>query len=114
MPRKRIAAFKLVEVDSEGNLYSLFIHKQDPLPLGRWMQAENHPTKGFAERPGWHCTLKADAPHLKLRPKRGRRRMWVRVDVEGYRTFNRPESQGGAWVLAERMRISGILPEPSC
>jgi hypothetical protein len=28
------------------------------------MNAESHPTKGFALRPFWHCTSTPSAPHL--------------------------------------------------
>ena len=111
MPRNEAEAFKLMEIDNDGNLFPLFINKKDPLPLGKWMEAGCHPTKGFAVRPGWHCCSKIDAPHLKLRPQNGRRRIWAKVQIQSYRSEQRPESQGGVWYLAKRMRITGVLPD---
>jgi hypothetical protein len=57
---------------------SLFINRGTEIPTGRWLSAENHPTRGFANRPGWHCTASPNAPHLK---------------------------QGGEWLLARRMMV---------
>ena len=75
----------------------LFINKRQRLKQGVIYPAEHHPTKGFAERMGWHCTLKPEAPHLKQDIDN---RVWVRVWLEGdIKHYNRPESQGGTWVL---------------
>ena len=46
--------YKLFEQDSKGNLYALFIDKKTVMPVGEWLKAENHPTKGFSNRPGYH------------------------------------------------------------
>lgn len=46
--------YKLFEQDPEGNLYALFIDKKTPMPINEWLKAENHPTKGFGPRPGFH------------------------------------------------------------
>lgn len=89
----------------DGSISPLFINKKSRLPIGEWMDAELHPTKGFAIREGWHCILKPHAPHLKKEPKNGSPRVWVQVEVEGCKIYNRPKSQGGQWVLANRMRI---------
>lgn len=104
-------AFKLFKVRKDGTLGPLFINASQRIPVGKWMEAEAHPTKGFAFRPGWHCCFKPDAPHLSMNPKGGPRRVWAEVEVEGTTTYDRPESQGGAWVLADRMRVVKILPE---
>ena len=42
-----------------------------------WLDAEEHPTKGFAFRKGFHCTLKPIAPHLSTK-----NRCWVEVEIE--------------------------------
>lgn len=102
-------AFKLFKLRQDGTLGPLFINARQRIPVGEWLQAGDHPTKGFAHRPGWHCTLQPVAPHLKENPKGGPRRVWCRVEVEGARTYARPESQGGTWCLAERMRVLEIL-----
>lgn len=93
-------AFKLVRVRANGTLGPLFINRRQVLPVGVWLQAENHPTKGFAVRPGWHVTAAPVAPHLS---KRGRG--WITVEVEDYIEVFRPKSQGGLWFLAQRMKV---------
>lgn len=69
--------------------------------MNEWLTSENHPTKGYAERQGWHCTCTPSAPHIKDRPDR----VWCKVEVDGFEYFIRPENQGGKWVLAHRMRV---------
>ena len=68
--------------------------------MDEWMEAEDHPTKGFAHRPGWHCTAQPKAPHLS---EKGR--VWLQVEISGAKEFKRPESQGGLWYLADAMKI---------
>jgi hypothetical protein len=68
------------------------------------MDAEAHRRKGFAYRPGWHCTLKPEAPHLS--PKG---RVWARVEIADYEEYDRPASQGGTWALAQRMKVLEII-----
>jgi hypothetical protein len=92
--------YKLVRKMKDGSLSSLFINKKNRLSKHVWMEAQNHPTKGYAQRMGWHCTLTPRAPHLS---EKGR--VWVQVVVDDYELFNRPESQGGTWVLAQKMKI---------
>ena len=45
------------------------------------------------------------APHLSIKLANGEQRVWVECEVEDYVTYNRPESQGGTWVLAQKMKI---------
>jgi len=84
----------------DGSLSPLFINKKSRIPVGVWMDAELNPTKGFAVRKGWHCTLTPEAPHLSKK-----NRVWIEVEVDDFEYFKRPESQGGTWVLAQRMQI---------
>ena len=98
-------AYKLFRKTKDNRITSLFINKTRNLPLGIWMEADNHPTKGFAERPGWHCTAEPVAPHLKMVLKSGEVRVWKKVMIEDYSEFKRPENQGGLWYLAKRMKI---------
>jgi hypothetical protein len=93
-------AYKLLRVRADGSLGPLFINARQRIPMDTWLQAECHPTKGFAVRPGWHCTLRPHAPHLGMKGRR-----WFRVEVAGVTTFERPGCQGGTWLLAERMRV---------
>lgn len=99
-----IEAFKLFRLRKDGTLGPLFINARKRVPIGEWLPAEDHPTKGYAHRPGWHCTLKPVAPHLS---EKGR--VWCRVLVDKVREFNRPESQGGTWVLAETMKVVEVM-----
>ncbi len=98
-------AYKLLRKLSDGKLYPLFIHKTYSTPFGEWMQAECCPTKGFAIRKGWHCTFIPLSPHLAMRLANGEQRVWCEVEVEDWETYNRPESQGGTWILAQKMKV---------
>ena len=89
-------AYKLMRKMKDGYA-PLFINKRMRLQKGKYYKAENHPTKGFAERFGWHCTLKPEAPHLKEDIDN---RVWVKVRIHrDIQYYARPESQGGTWVL---------------
>lgn len=102
-------AYKLLRLKKDGKLYPLFIHKTHSTPIGIWMNAQCYPTKGFAVRKGWHCCFKPLAPHLKKILSNGEQRVWVECEVEGWESYDRPESQGGAWILADRMKINHIV-----
>lgn len=95
-----IRAFKLLRRRRDGSLGPLFINQRQRIPQGVWLDAEPHRKKGFAFRPGWHCCRTPHAPHLS---ERGR--VWCEVEIEDYQLLERPESQGGAWYLAQRMRL---------
>ena len=93
-------AYKLLRKMKDGSVSPLFINKKVRLPIGEWMDAEVHPTKGYATRQGWHCTTMRYAPHLSKK-----NRVWALVEVDDWTLFKRPLSQGGIWVLAQRMKI---------
>ena len=99
-------AYKLVRKLKNGNLTSLFINKREPIEFNKWIKSECFPTKGFAVRPGWHCTAKPEAPHLSKK-----RRVWVEVEIEGVEEFMRPESQGGLWYLADKIKFLRLVQE---
>ncbi len=92
--------YKLFRKLKSGELAPLFINKRQRLPFGEWLDAQCYPTKGYAVRKGWHCTLKPYAPHLSEKD-----RVWVRCEAEDVSFFERPESQGGRWVLAQRLKL---------
>ncbi len=96
--------YKLFRQRKNGTLGPLFISARLVVPVGQWLQSESHPTKGFAYRPGWHATLQPVAPHLSAKG-----RVWCKVELEGVKTYARPESQGGTWVLAERLRVTEVI-----
>lgn len=95
-----VPAYKLVHLRKNGTLGPLFINRRQILPIMEWMEAEDHPTPGYAHRPGWHVIEKPNAPHLSMKG-----RVWVLVEVKDYVDLKRPESQGGVWWLAKWMRI---------
>lgn len=105
-------AYKLLRRRKDGTLGPLFINASQRIPLGEWLEAEDHPTKGYAHRPGWHCTLKPEAPHLKMEVSGGKR-VWCIVQLRDTRKYTRPESQGGTWVLGNHMKVLAILTTPS-
>lgn len=98
--------YKLLRRRKDGTLGPLFINARLRVPVGKWLTAESHPTKGYAYRPGWHCTLKAHAPHLRTT---GPDRVWCEVSLRGVTKYARPESQGGTWLLAKHMRVERVL-----
>jgi hypothetical protein len=100
-----VIAYKLLRVRSDGTLGTLFINRQQVIPFNQWLQAGEYKTKGYALRPGWHATLKPEAPHLKMQLANGEVRQWYMVELINERVYNRPESQGGTWVLGSAMRV---------
>lgn len=107
---ERAIVWKLFKLRKNGSLGPLFINAKAVIPVGEWMQAEAHATKGFAYRPGWHACFRPVAPHLSENPKAGPRRVWAKCEAEDFRSYDRPESQGGAWVLANRLRVLEVFP----
>jgi len=101
-----MTGYKLIRKRKDNSLGPLFINCRQRIPIGQWLEAQCIPTKGFAVRPGWHCTLKPVAPHLSTRG-----RVWCKVDLKGCQTYNRPESQGGTWVLSKRMKVLEVMNE---
>lgn len=93
-------AYKLFKVRKDGSIGPLFINASQRIPIGEWLDAEDHPTKGFAHRPGWHATATPEAPHLS---PVGRK--WFKVQLQGARELIRPGIQGGTWYLADKMKV---------
>jgi len=96
--------YKLFRKRRDGTLGPLFINKRQVIVPGVTYAAEDHPTKGYAHRPGWHLAKRPHAPHLTLR-----NRVWCMVEYTNGREYPRPESQGGCWILARTMRVLAIL-----
>jgi len=96
--------YKLFTQRADGSLGPLFINRSQRLEVGVEYQAEDHPTKGYAHRPGWHICSKQEAPHLS---KKGR--VWAKVKFSGYTSHQRPASQGGLWYTANKMKIMEVL-----
>lgn len=118
-----MVVYKKVRQLSDGNYYPLFIDKKKKFEFGEWMKAEFHPTKGFAPRSingidndnpigGWHCCYQPLAPHISDELKSGEKRVWMMCEAKGdMKSYNRPESQGGSWMLAEYLRPIKILTD---
>ena len=92
--------YKLFRVRKNGSIGSLFINKKEKLPLDKWLEAKNYPTKGYSIRPGWHLCEKPVAPHLSIK-----NRAWFKVEFMNAETIKRPQSQGGLWYLAPYIKI---------
>lgn len=92
-------AYKLFRLKKNGDITPLFINRKLVLETGIWYEAEAHPTKGYALHPGWHTALDI-APHLSTKG-----RVWKKVEIEDYYEFKRPNSQGGVWLIAKRLKV---------
>lgn len=118
-----MVVYKKVRILKDGNAYPLFIDKRKPFVFGEWMHAEYHPTKGFAPRSlgkdadgneigGWHCCYKPEAPHIADKLASGEVRVWMKCEAKGkMQKYDRPESQGGAWLLVEWLKPLEIVRE---
>ena len=112
-------AYKLLRERKDGTLSPLFIDRGSTLWIGMLYKAQAHRRNGFAFRPGWHCCLKPEAPHLsspiaphlKIELANGEKRVWCEVEIFEYTEETRPASQGGLWYLAKWMRITKKLTE---
>ena len=96
--------YKLFRLRRDGTLGPLFINRRQRLVVGGDYEAEEHRTKGYAFRPGWHICAAPTAPHLS---KKGR--VWAKVRFQNYTQHQRPDSQGGLWYTANRMQILELL-----
>jgi len=92
--------YKLFRVRNDGTLGPLFINCKQRINVGELYEAEEHLTKGFAFRPGWHICSEKNAPHLSKKD-----RTWYKVEFEDYVEHIRPASQGGLWYTAKWMRV---------
>jgi hypothetical protein len=91
-------AYKLFRKRKDGSLGPLFIAMGMRVPIGVAMQAEFHPTKGFAERKGWHCMPQPKASHLVERPDR----VWCEVEIEGVEHLTWREQ---TWLIADQLTV---------
>jgi hypothetical protein len=98
-------AYKLVHRRKDGSLGPLFIKRIQIFNMHEWIEAESHPTKGYALRPGFHCCAQPVAPHLSFGPDRA----WVEVEITDVEGHMRSLHQGGLWFTAKRMKILRML-----
>lgn len=94
--------YKLFRKRQDGSYGPLFINARQKLYRGITYCEEDHPTKGYAHRPGWHICHSVDgAPHLKLTSDR----VWCKVEFDIKSVVERPSSQGGTWYLGKNLKI---------
>ena len=92
--------YKLFRKRKDGTYGPLFINRSQVIRTGITYPAEDHPTRGYSHRPGWHICRYMHAPHLSTRD-----RVWCLVEFEHQETLERPASQGGTWYLGRTIRI---------
>lgn len=92
--------YKLFRKRQDGTYAPLFINRRQVLVPNVEYTAGDHPTKGYAHRPGWHICSAPEAPHLS-----NRGRVWCVVEFEHKQTLHRPASQGGIWFLGSTLKI---------
>src|SRR5262245_36906232 len=101
-----IIGYKLFTLRKDNSLGPLFINRKQIIEENIPYDAECHPTKGFAVRQGWHAGLLPSAPpHLPMKLKNGEERIVCKVLLEDFEYFMRPQSQGGMWILAQKMTV---------
>jgi hypothetical protein len=134
-PKKTIKAYKLFKKKG-GQVYPLFIGRNVPTPIGEWIPASHIPTKGFAERPGWHAGVLPMAPHLRTKANKiAPDRVWAEVEIpadvdwqaqadktrtrdirdqvpeNGFYRFKTNKMQGGAWIIGGALKIDRLLTD---
>jgi len=134
-PKKIKKAYKLFKLKN-GGLYPLFIGKNKETPMNIWLIADFIPTKGYAERPGWHSGILPIAPHLRRKStgKINSNRVWAEVSVsadkdwskdpemtkngitgkvpkDGYYKFKTNKMQGGAWIISGALKVNKVLSD---
>lgn len=135
-PIRTKKAYKLFRIlkSRPGELFPLFIGKSIPTPIGEWVPAENTPTKGFANRPGWHMGIKPYAPHIKQGKRSdGSETVWAEVEIPadvdwqseadktktgdirdrvpegGHYRWKRSKKQGSEWIIAGAIKVNKLL-----
>jgi hypothetical protein len=93
-------AYKLFRKRKDGTYGPLFINRKQKLLTDVWYFAEDHKTKGYAHRPGWHSCELPLAPHLSKKD-----RVWCKVKINDLVRHQRPESQGGLWFTSNVLKI---------
>jgi len=139
VPKKSVKAYKLFRTlkSKPGELFPLFIGKTKPVAVGKWVDGEFIPTKGFAQRPGWHAGALPIAPHLRQKAtgKIAPDRVWAEVEMpadkdwqqtadqsptrdirdqipeDGHYRFKTSKLQGGAWMIGGGVKVNRILTD---
>ena len=96
----KILAYKLFRKRKDNTYGPLFINRKQKLTRGITYTAEDHPTEGYAHRPGWHCCAQPVAPHLSIKE-----RVWCVVEIKDFKEHIKPKHQGGLWYTANKLTI---------
>ena len=113
--------YKLFEMNSDGEIFPLFIDKNTPVPFGEWVPAEFHPTKGFATRGGWHIGADVpDAPWLKsydgtdtgyYKPRwKSGKRVWCVVEYNNHHDYTEEVEKLKKKCFEDRVPEDGWYP----
>jgi hypothetical protein len=124
-PEKTVTAYKLFRVNEKnpGQLFPLFIGKNDPVEVGIWYDADDIPTKGFSARPGWHAGDSPMASHIGEKSRTGltapdRRpanQVWAEIemaaDVDWQAEANKRGTNAQGKIVAVKADIKDQIPE---
>lgn len=123
-PKKTVTAYKLFRVNEKkpGQLFPLFIGKNEPVEMGVWYDADDIPTKGFASRPGWHAGDLPVATHIgeKSRPGltapdvRPTNQVWAEISMSADKDWqpeaNKRGTNAQGKVIAAKADIKDQIP----
>jgi hypothetical protein len=126
--RKTITQYKIFNL-KDGQLYPAMVTGAPPIETGKWLDAQPYPTKGLADRFGWHSSPLPMAKQLRG-IKSGLRqpnRVWAEVEVDVTSQITPPSAKGvrgevptGAytynnqkdvWVISPRIRVTKVLSD---
>lgn len=124
-PEKTVTAYKLFRVNEKkpGQLFPLFIGKNEPVETGIWYDADDIPTSGFASRPGWHAGDLPMATHigeksksgLKAPDRRPANQVWAEISMSADKDWQPEANKRGTnkkgVVIAARADIKDQIPE---
>jgi hypothetical protein len=96
--------YKLFRKRKDGTYGTLFINTKLRMIKGVVYQEEDHPTKGFAHRMGWHILPRQESNRLAVKTH-WCNRVWCTVEFEYKDTIYKPESQGGMVYIGSTIKI---------
>jgi predicted GNAT family acetyltransferase len=134
-PENTVQAYKLFRVDDRkpGTLFPLFVNANDPVPLGKWLDAEEGPVTDtgkvksklgqLAYRPGWHAGDLPIATHIgeKSRPSKNKpdvrpdNQVWAEVEFAADRDWQTEANKRGTnskgKLVPVKAHITDQIPE---
>lgn len=120
-PNKTVSAYKLFR-QKDGELYPLFVNANQPVPMGRWLDAESGPLVNgkvksslgpLAYRPGWHAGDLPIATHIGGKSDPRINRPDYRPDNQVWAEISMPDDvdwQAEALARAQRNKAGVIIP----